>query len=95
MAVTTHDPAVRNANAPDRTAKRPRRTLSRGIIVGSVAGAVIGLLAAAILVLTLGAVRPTEALGVQAFLYIGFEAGFAGAILGGLLAGLNRLRNTR
>jgi fructose-specific phosphotransferase system IIC component len=85
MAVITHP--------PER--KRPRRTLSRGIIKGSLIGAVIGLVAAAVLVFSLGAVRPTEQLAVEAFLYLGFEAGFAGAIIGGLLAGLSRLRNTR
>lgn len=85
MAVTTHPPQ----------AKRPRRTLWHGIVKGSLIGAVLGLLAAAILVLSLGAVRPTEQLAVEAFLYLGFEAGLAGAVIGGLLAGLSRLRNTR
>lgn len=80
-------------NRPDP--KRPRRTLARGIIKGGLIGAAAGLAGAAILVLGIGAVRPAEPLAMEALLYLGLEAGLAGAIIGGLLAGLSRLRNTR
>ncbi|MEQ8403844.1 MAG: hypothetical protein RKE49_02020 [Oceanicaulis sp.] len=76
-------------------ANPPRRTLAAGIATGAAVGAGIGIVAAFILVYLLGAVQITEPLGLQAFLYLGFEAGFAGAVLGGAFAGLMRLRNTK
>lgn len=85
MAITTHK----------ADAKRPRRTLARGIIKGGLIGAAIGLAGAIAIILGLGAVRPTEQFAWEAFVYLGLEAGLAGTIIGGLLAGLSRLRNTR
>lgn len=85
MVITPHRP----------DAKRPRRTLARGIIKGGLIGAAVGLAGAALIILGLGAVRPAEPFALEAFLYLGLEAGLAGAIIGGLLAGLSRLRNTR
>lgn len=76
-------------------ANPPRRTLAAGIATGAAIGVLIAVVAAFILVFALSAVRLTEPLGMQAFLYLGFEAGFAGAVLGGAFAGLMRLRNTK
>ncbi|WP_394693000.1 hypothetical protein [Hyphobacterium sp.] len=79
----------------NQDAKRPRRTLARGILKGRLIGGALGLMAAMIIILGLVAVQPTDALALEALLYLGLEAGLAGAILGGLIAGLSRLRNTR
>lgn len=76
------------------TGRPPRRTLSRAIAAGGASGAAVGVGVAAILVFVLGAVEYTGPLGMRALLFLGFEAGFAGAIIGGVLAGLSGLRNT-
>ncbi|MGJ3231698.1 MAG: hypothetical protein ACFE0P_07865 [Oceanicaulis sp.] len=76
-------------------ANPPRRTLAAGIATGAGIGALIGIIAAFILVSVLGAVQLTEELAFHAYLYLAFEAGFAGAVLGGAFAGLTRLRNTK
>lgn len=86
--------ATRTENA-DPSSNPPRRTLAGGIAVGAALGALIGIVAAFVLVFALSAVEIAGPLGRQAFLYLGFEAGFAGAVLGGAFAGLMRLRNTR
>jgi len=78
-----------------KKANPPRRTLAAGIATGAAIGALVGVIAAFILVGVLGAVRPTEELAIHAYLYLAFEGGFAGAVLGGAFAGLLRLRNTR
>jgi len=82
---------------PDHTeyANPPRRTLAAGIALGAAIGVGIAIIAAFTLVYLLSAVKVTEPLGMQAFLYLGFEAGFAGAVVGGAIAGLSRLRNTK
>ena len=85
MAITTHK----------AEAKRPRRTLARGIVKGSLIGGALGLMAAILIILGLGAVQPTDTIAMEALLYLGLEAGLAGAILGGLIVGLSRLRNSR
>lgn len=77
-----------NAPAP------PRRTLAAGIAVGAITGAVIGFIAALTLVFVLSAVQITGPLAIKAMLFLGFEAAFGGAILGGALAALKRKRNT-
>ncbi|MEQ8432978.1 MAG: hypothetical protein RIA71_01945 [Oceanicaulis sp.] len=76
-------------------ANPPRRTLAAGIFTGAGVGALIGIIAAFILVTVLGAVQFTEELAFHAYIYLAFEAGFAGAVLGGAFAGLMRLRNTK
>ncbi|MFP4518975.1 MAG: hypothetical protein ACLFQ5_05925 [Oceanicaulis sp.] len=76
-------------------ANPPRRTLAAGIATGAAIGAGIGIVAAFILVGVLGAVEFAEPLAIRAYLFLGFEAGFAGAVLGGAFAGLMRLRNTK
>ncbi|PWE18284.1 hypothetical protein DDZ18_01360 [Marinicauda salina] len=81
--------------AEDPTKAPPRRSLAAGVVIGAAIGAAIGFAGALVLVLALGAVGVTERLGVQALIYLGGEAAFAGAILGGIVAGLMRLRNTR
>ena len=76
-------------------ARPPRRTLAAGIATGAAIGALIGIVAAFILVGVLGAVEPAGELAIHAYLSLAFEAGFAGAVLGGAFAGLMRLRNTK
>lgn len=77
------------------TPKPPRRTLAAGVFTGAAIGAALGIVAAFALDLTLGAVEISGPLGRQAFVYLGFEAAFAGAVLGGVFAGLMRLRKAR
>ncbi|MFW6413611.1 MAG: hypothetical protein ACOC0V_05690 [Oceanicaulis sp.] len=77
------------------TPKPPRRHLAAGIALGAALGALIGVIVAFVMVYALGAVELDEELAAHAFLYFAFEAGFLGAILGGVFAGLSRLRNTR
>lgn len=77
------------------TGNPPRRTLAAGIATGAAIGVAVALVAAFTLVYLLGAVQITEPLGARAFLFLGFEASLAGAIVGGTFAGLKRLRNTR
>ena len=72
----------------------PRRTLAAGIAVGAIIGALIGIGAASILVFVLSAVQLTEPLAFKALLFLAFEAGFAGAIVGGAIAALVRKKNT-
>jgi hypothetical protein len=94
---TTHTETTRRkATGPGpETPKPSRRTLAAGIFTGAAIGAGLGIIAAFALVLTLGAVEIAGPLGRQAFIYLGFEAGFAGAVLGGAFAGLMRLRKAR
>lgn len=72
----------------------PRRTFAAGIFVGAITGALIGLGAANILVFVLSAVQLAGPLALKAMLFLGFEAAFAGAIVGGAIAALVRKRNT-
>jgi len=73
----------------------PRRTLAAGIAVGAIIGALVGIGAASILVFVLSAVQLSEPLAFKALLFLGFEAAFAGAIVGGAIAALVRKKNTR
>lgn len=70
----------------------PRRTLAMGIATGAAVGAGIAVAAAFALVFALSAVDMAGPPGRQAYVYLGLEAGFAGAVLGSAFAGLMRLR---
>jgi hypothetical protein len=72
----------------------PRRTLAAGIAIGALTGAVIGVIAALTLVFVLSAVQITEPMAIKAMLFLGFEAAFGGAVVGGAIAALKRKRNT-
>jgi hypothetical protein len=72
----------------------PRRTLAAGIAIGALTGAIIGVIAALTLVFVLSAVQITEPLAIKAMLFLGFEAAFGGAVVGGAIAALKRKRNT-
>ena len=72
----------------------PRRTLAAGIAVGAITGALVGLGAAAILVFVLSAVQLAGPLALKTMMFLGFEAAFAGAIVGGAIAALVRKKNT-
>ncbi|XBQ17468.1 MAG: hypothetical protein ABL308_06195 [Oceanicaulis sp.] len=78
-----------------KTPKPARRHLLAGIATGAGIGVALGVLTAVVLVYVLGAVKFDEELAAHAFLYFAFEAGFLGAVLGGAIAGLSRLRNRR
>jgi len=70
-----------------------RMTLWRAILVGAAIGLVIGALAAVILDLVLGPVSMTGRLGSRAILFLAFEAGFAGAIVGALVSAMAELKH--
>ncbi|MGX6646440.1 hypothetical protein ACWCOP_00685 [Maricaulaceae bacterium MS644] len=95
MATNTDTTAPDTTGPGAETPKPPRRTLAAGIFTGAAIGAAVGITAAFTLVLALGAVDMAGPLGRQAFIYLVFEAGFAGAILGGAFTGLMRLGNRR
>ena len=72
----------------------PRRTLASGLAVGAIIGALAGIGAASILVFVLSAVQLAGPLALKAMIFLGFEAGFAGAVVGGAIAALVRKKNT-
>ena len=74
---------------------RPSRRLVAGITLGAGIGLIVGVLAALILVFALGAVRFGGELAWHAYLYLGFEGGFLGAVLGGTIVGMRRLYAAR
>ena len=77
-----------------QTPKPPRRRLGRAIAIGAAAGAAIGIAVAFVLVFVLGPVEPDGRLGSRAILGLSYEAGFAGAIIGGIVgAVMSKLRN--
>lgn len=92
---TRHPDTTGSDTGGAETPRPPRRTLAAGVFTGAAIGAALGIIAAFALDLTLGAVEIAGPLGRQAFVYLGFEAAFAGAVLGGVFAGLMRLRTTR
>lgn len=76
-------------------ARPPRRRLGRAIAIGAGSGAAIGIAVAFVLVFVLGPVEPDGKLGSRAILGLSYEAGFAGAIIGGIAAAvMSKLRNS-
>ncbi len=76
-------------------AKPPRRRLGRAIAIGAGAGATVGVLVAFVLVFVLGPVEPDGKFGVRAIVFLAFEAGLAGSIIGVLAAAvMSKLRNS-
>ena len=70
-----------------------RKTLFRAIAIGAVCGLVIGIVIALVLNLVLSGASLGNAMNLSSLLFIGYEAGFAGAIVGGAVAAITLLQN--
>ena len=69
-----------------------RKNLWRAILIGAAGGLVLGAIAGLVLGLILGPVSLTGAMGSSAVVFLAFEAGFAGAIVGALVAAMFGLK---
>ncbi|WP_270374200.1 hypothetical protein [Marinicauda sp. Alg238-R41] len=70
-----------------------RKSLWRAILIGGAGGLVLGAIVGVLMALILGPVSLSGAMGARAILFLAFEAGFAGAIVGSLVAAMFALRH--